>query len=184
MPGWDGGIFYFRDPRDVAVSHVHYIAEMAPSHIHHRYYHEILPGFDQRLEASIAGVPLEALRGAGGLTSLEPLPDIRSRFEPFLGWLNHAEVLVLRYEDFITDRHAAVVKVLDHAVERGFELKCVRSEAVRLLEASIDPIHSPTFRSGKVGGWRSAFNSAHIRLFKQTTGDLLIRLGYETSLDW
>ncbi len=178
------GYFILRDPRDVAVSHVHYIAEMAPGHILHRYYHEILPGFDERLEASVAGVPLEFLSSAGGLASEQPLPDIRSRFEPFLGWLDHHEVLVLRYEDFITDRHAAVVKVLDHAIERGFEPRYDRSEAIRLLVASIDPAHSPTFRSGKVGGWRSAFNPEHIRLFKQTTGDLLIHLGYETSLDW
>ena len=38
----------------------------------------------------------------GGKPALEPLPDIRRRFEPFFGWLERPEVLVLRYEDFIT----------------------------------------------------------------------------------
>jgi len=177
----DGMAAYFilRDPRDVVVSHVHYVAEMAPSHIHHRYYHEVLHTFDERLKASIAGVPEQELERAAGKPVFEALPDIRQRFEPFFGWLERPQALVLRYEDFLSERRETVQKVLEHAIRRGFKPASPFDEAVGALEASIDPQRSPTFRSGKAGGWRSAFNDEHRQLFQQVAGDLIARLGYE-----
>jgi len=159
----DGWATYFilRDPRDVAVSHVHYIAEMAPNHIHHRYYHEVLQSFPERLEASIAGVPAELLEQAAGKPVLEPLPDLYQRFVPYLDWLERSEVLVLHYEDFTSDRQAAISRVMDHAIKRGFMPAVGRAEALRMLEKSIDPQRSPTFRSGKSGGWREVFEERH-----------------------
>jgi hypothetical protein len=172
--------FILRDPRDVVVSHVHYVAEMAPAHIHHRYYHEVLQSFDERLSASICGVPVEELaRAGGGKPVYEPLPDIRERFAPFLGWLERPEVLVLHYEDFITGRQAALENVLDHATLRGFKPRLERQPALLALEQSIDPARSPTFRSGKAGGWQSSFTEEHNRLFELVAGDLLAELGYE-----
>jgi hypothetical protein len=172
--------FILRDPRDVVLSHVHYVAEMAPSHIHHRYYQQVLGTFDERLAASIAGVSQQELaRASEGKPVYEPLPDIRARFAPYLVWLELPEVLVLHYEDFITDRIAALERVLEHAVRRGFKLAVDRHAALQVLENGIDPSRSPTFRSGKVGGWQSSFTSEHDALFTQIAGDLLFRLGYE-----
>jgi hypothetical protein len=172
--------FILRDPRDVVVSHVHYVAEMAPSHIHHRYYHDVLQTFDERLRASITGVSVEELAGASdGKLVYEPLPDIRARFSPYLGWLEHPQVLVLRYEDFIRERSMTLGRVLDHAVNRGFQLAVGRQEALRILEESINPARSPTFRSGTIGGWRKSFTAEHNALFADVAGDLLSGLGYE-----
>ncbi len=165
--------FILRDPRDVAVSHVHYVAEMEPGHIHHRYYQQ-LKSFDEQLRASILGIPGEEA----------PFPDICERFTPYTSWLDHPEVLTLRYEDFITGRDAELAKVLDHALARGFELLVDRQPALDALAASIDPSRSPTFRSGKIGGWRKSFNDENKRLFKEIAGDLLIQLGYEKDDDW
>lgn len=171
--------FILRDPRDVVVSHVHYVAEMAPSHIHHRYYQDVLQTFDERLNASICGVPAEVLARASGKPVLEPLPNIQERFAPFLGWLKTPGVLCLRYEDLMQNRQDALVRILDHAVERGFRLKSGRSDALQVLEAAIDPSRSPTFRSGKTGGWKRAFTPEHNGLFAEVTGDLLVQMGYE-----
>jgi hypothetical protein len=135
--------FILRDPRDVVVSHVHYVTEMEGS-----------------------------------------LPNIYQRFTPYLGWLDHPEVLVLRFEDFKADLWGSLEAILDHALGHGFPLECNRESAVRILEESIDPQNSPTFRSGRVGGWQRAFNDEHIRIFKELTGDLLIRLGYEQDNTW
>lgn len=165
--------FILRDPRDVAVSHVHYVAEMEPGHIHHRYYQQ-LENFDEQLSVSILGIPGEDA----------PFPDIGKRFTPYTGWLQHPEVLTLRYEDFITGRDAELGKVLDHALARGFELMVNRQTALETLAASIAPSRSPTFRSGKIGGWRKSFNDKNKRLFKEIAGDLLIQLGYEKDDDW
>jgi hypothetical protein len=172
--------FILRDPRDVVVSHVHYVAEMAPDHIHHRYYHEVLQTFDERLRASITGVPVEELaRASGGTPVYEPLPDIRARFEPYLGWLGHPEVLALRYEDFMCERGEALARVFEHAVSRGFRPVISRQAALQILEESIDPARSPTFRSGKIGGWEKSFTAEHKALFAGVAGDLLSSLGYE-----
>ena len=166
--------FILRDPRDVAVSHVHYVTEMATDHIHHDYYAGTLQTFDDRLTTSILGRPgWEAL-----------FPDIRARFEPYLDWLDQPEVLTLRYEDFISNRVGALEQVLDHALSRGFSIHCDRREAVEVLEQNIAPERSPTFREGRAGGWRESFQTEHIKLFKQVAGDLLIRLGYEHDSDW
>lgn len=168
--------FYFilRDPRDVVVSHVHYVTEMETNHIHHAYYKNELSSFDERLSASIRGRP-----------ELEiDFPNIRQRFEPFMGWLEQPNVLTLRYEDFLIGREAALGQVLDFAIQCRFPLKVEREVALKRLENSIDPHRSPTFRSGKSGGWKAQFTEAHKQLFKDISGDLLIRLGYETTNDW
>jgi len=170
--------FILRDPRDVVISHVHYVSEMAPNHIHYRYYQQALGDFDERLKASIQGVPISDLEKATGAPIPEPLPDILARFTPYLGWLDYPQMLILRYEDFISDRQQTLGRVFDHAVAHGFDSKQNRREAIALLEKSIDPQRSPTFRSGKIGAWRSVFKEHHTRLFKEVTGDLLERLGY------
>jgi hypothetical protein len=166
--------FILRDPRDVVISHVHYITEMEPNHIHHHHYKEDLHTFDERLRTSILGIPDPSI----------PFPDIAERFDPFLGWLDAPRVLVLRYEEFIEDRQGVLNRILDHAIAGGFPLRKERSTALQILSASIDPQRSPTFRSGKVGGWKSQFSVENKQLFKEIGGDLLIRLGYEKNLNW
>lgn len=168
--------FILRDPRDVVVSHVHYVTQMKPNHIHHAYYNQVLHTFDERLSASIAGVS-----EAGGYTAL---PDVRARFVPFFGWLTRPEVLVLRYEEFLADLPTALGRVLEHALQRGFPLLIERERAIEILAGSIDPQRSPTFRSGKAGGWRERFTPAHKELFKTVAGDLLQQLGYEQDQNW
>jgi sulfotransferase 6B1 len=183
----DGLASYFilRDPRDVAVSHVHYITEMNSNHVFFHYYQDVLHSFDERLCASIQGITSRELSLASGRHSEEAsLPNLRERFQPYTGWLAHPEMLVLHYEDFITARQAAIKQVLDHAVQRGFTLAVERQSALQILDQSIDPQHSPTFRSGKIGGWRAAFTEQHKRLFTDICGDLLIQLGYEENFDW
>jgi len=166
--------FILRDPRDVVVSHVHYVTEIEPNHVHHDYYTQTLKTFDERLRTSITGRPDAA----------NPFPDIAGRFAPFLGWLSQPAVLALKYEDFNTDRVAAVTTVLRHAVERGFQLTMPQDQAVERLMAQMDPQRSPTFRQGKSGGWRTKFTDEHKSLFKQVAGNLLITLGYEQDVNW
>lgn len=166
--------FIVRDPRDVAVSHVHYVTEMAPKHAHHAHYTQELQNFDERLRTSILGRP----------DWDEPFPDIGKRFEPYLGWLVRPEVCTLRFEDFVGDQKTCLLRVIDFAVDRGFSLNCEKGLAVEALASGIDPHNSPTFRKGKVGGWRERLTPEHKRLFKEVAGDALIRLGYEQDYDW
>ncbi len=180
QPGW-AGTFILRDPRDVAVSHVHYISRMAPKHIHHRYYHDVLTSFPERLEASIAGVPVDKLQLVSDQPVLEPLPNLFDRFKPYMGWLDHPEILILRFEDFVNNQYESIAKVFDHAQNRGFKSFVQKEEAIEKISMSINPERSPTFRTGKVGAWRGAFDSDNLMLLQQNMGDLLDRLGYQES---
>jgi hypothetical protein len=166
--------FIFRDPRDVVVSHVHYITEMKTDHAHHRYYTRELENFNERLKVSILGLP----------GTSKPFPDIGKRFEPYLGWFEAKNVLTLRYEDYINSRVPFLEEILDHALRCGLPLEIERKTAVGILSSVIDPQKSPTFRSGKIGKWRDVFSSDHKNLFKDVAGDLLLRLRYEKDLDW
>jgi hypothetical protein len=166
--------FIYRDPRDVVVSHVFYVSEINNRHVHHDYYANQLNTFDERLTVSIMGRP-----------ELEnPFPDIAARFEPYMQWLRRNEVLLLRFEDLIADKATSLEKILQHAILRGFPFSGNKEQAIAKLSAAIDPQRSPTFRSGKPGGWRKHFKAEHISLFKENTDDLLIRLGYETDQNW
>jgi hypothetical protein len=164
--------FIFRDPRDVVVSHVFYVTEMAPRHVHHAYYAS-LPDLDTRLMVSIRGRPELKIE----------FPDIAGRFSPYMGWLDCDEVLKLHFEDFVSDRHGLLENVLDHFLKR-VPLNQDRKEILKELETSIDPSRSPTFRSGKTGEWRRYFKPEHRDVFKEVAGDLLLRLGYESDDSW
>lgn len=166
--------FILRDPRDVVVSHVHYVTDMEPNHVHHDYYSRILTSFDQRLTTSILGRP----------DAQNLFPDIAGRFAPFLGWLDEKNVLTLKYEDLISDPAGEITHILNHAVNRGFHLDEPIEEATKKLLAKINPQKSPTFRQGKSGGWKKHFSPEISKCFKDTAGELLIRLGYEKNNDW
>jgi hypothetical protein len=168
--------FILRDPRDVVVSHVHYITQIEPNHIHHDYYKNELKSLDDRIRISITG--------RDDLSAGISFPNIYERFMPYLGWLQHSDVLVLHFEDFITKRQQILSKVYDHATERGFTTSYDKPTVMKILNQSIDPERSPTFRSGKIGSWRDSFNENTKAQFKQVCGDLLIRLGYENDNAW
>jgi hypothetical protein len=171
--------FILRDPRDVVISHAFFIVDKAIEHVHHAFY-QSLGNLEERIQVSIQGRPdWQAEGGEAG-----SFPDIKARYQRYLEWLDEPGVCVLRFEEFLQKREECLGKMLDEAVRRGFSLRMSRGEAIQVLSAAIQPKKSFTFRKGEAGNWREHFTSQHKDLFKQTAGDLLIQLGYETSLDW
>jgi hypothetical protein len=177
----------------VVISHVHYVTEMQANHVLHGYYIQQLSTFDERLRVSIQGLPDHVTQEIGATPSRYSgrntnagfsFPDIRSRFAPYLGWLECPDILTIRYEQFLANQAETVGQVLDHATRRGFPSGMKRDHAIQTIITHLNPQRSPTFREGKTGGWRKAFSEENIRLFKEITGDMLIRLGYEASQDW
>jgi hypothetical protein len=164
--------FIFRDPRDVVVSHVFYVTDMEPRHVHHDYY-QSLPDLNARLSASILG------RSDADIE----FPDIAGRFAPYLGWLEQPRVLKIHFEDLVNDRAATLIRILDHFLAR-VPLKAPRERMLSTLETSINPRRSPTFRSGKTGEWKKYFTDHHKNIFKAVAGNLLVRLGYEKDKSW
>ena len=189
--------FIYRDPRDVAVSHVFYVTEMEKNHVHHAYY-QSLPNFDARLKTSILGIPsltpgpsplggrvispLPPGDGVGVMANVE-FPDIAARFAPYLGWLGQPQVLEIHFEDFIHDRPGTLDRIIKHFLARA-PLAIDPITISQSLETAINPQKSPTFRSGKTGEWKKYFKDEHKTIFKDVAGDLLIRLGYEKDNNW
>jgi hypothetical protein len=164
--------FIFRDPRDVVVSHVFYVTEMEPNHVHHDYY-QTLPDFDARLKVSILGRPDVHME----------FPDIADRFAPYLDWLDQPSVMDIHFEDLITKRVEILNNIIDHFLAR-VPLQAPRSLILESLENAINPSKSPTFRSGKTGEWKKYFTDEHKQIFKDVAGDLLIKLGFEEDSNW
>ena len=165
--------FIYRDPRDVVISHVFYVTDRAVEHVHHRYYNDVLTNFDDRLRTSILGLPEAEV----------DFPDIYGRYKPYLGWLDNPAVMPIRFEDFILNRGISLERVLNHYLH-NLPLPVGREAMLAILEESIVPEKSPTFRGGRVGDWAKHFKPEHKELFKEVAGDLLVRLGYETDNDW
>jgi hypothetical protein len=174
--------FIYRDPRDVAVSHVFYVTDMEPNHVHHSFY-QSLPDFNSRLRASILG------RSDPSVAAQAPdveFPDLTGRFTPYLGWLDQPSVLKIHFEDLVNDRAHSLNLILDHLLTRigATALQRPRTSILASLEASINPSRSPTFRSGRTGEWRKYFNDEHKKIFKDVAGELLVKLGYEKDNNW
>lgn len=167
-------IFVYRDPRDMIVSHVFYATQMHKGHGMHRYYTQTLQTMEERINAAIQGVDQPG----------SELSPVRAKYEGYLGWLDQPAVLCLRFEDLILDRPAALGRILDYLVQRGFSPCLSREQEIAILEQAIAPKKSGTFRKGQPGNWREHFTPANIAFFKEQAGDLLIRLGYEKDQNW
>lgn len=166
--------FIYRDPRDLIVSHVFYATEMHPGHGMHAYYTQKLSTMEQRINAAIQGVQ-------------EPdtqLSSINEKYQNYLGWLDQPTVLSIRFEGLMLDRQAALNRILDHMAARGFEPQPPRQQAIDALNSAISTGTSGTFRRGQPGEWRDHFTPENKRIFKEVTGDLLQRLGYEKAASW
>lgn len=163
-------IFIVRDPRDKIISQIHYATTMHSGHGLRAYYLS-LPTMEERVMAAIHGVP--------GLS--KSIDDIYRTYE---GWLSHPNTHVVKFEEMMLDRPAAVNRVLDRLQAAGLVPQVGREQAIGVLDAAMSPARSPTYRSGRTGGWRGEFSTTNVTEFKQATGDLLQRWGYETDFNW
>ena len=167
----DGGlrtIHVIRDPRDVAVSHAHYIMAR-PRHPFYRHYRE-LGDWSSRLAFSITGGPVP---GVGFLTSLA------GRYRLMEGWARDPQVLQIRFEDLVgsagdgddESQRESIAQIL-RFVDREPTEKTVGQTVETLFGGT------STFRKGRIGGWQEAFEPAHKELFRSLADDLLERWGY------
>lgn len=167
-----------RDPRDVVVSHFHYVTRRATNHPLHAYFNT-LPSDTARLMVSIQGVDAAAT-GVG-----HDLENIGQRFRHYLRWEEH-DCCVVRFGDLIgprgggsRERQVAAIRRL--ATHLGVELQ--DRDVNRVLERAFFA-KSTTFRRGVIGDWKNHFAEPHKAAFKEVAGQLLIDLGYEKDVDW
>jgi hypothetical protein len=162
-------VLIYRDPRDLLVSHVFYAKDIHTGHGMHDYYNNVLTTMEERLNVAIEGCDLPGLG----------LPNIYEKFEEYFEWFENDSVICLRFEDFILDLDNTLGKLLDYLETFGVEFSVSRQEAIRILREANQPKKSGTFRKAKPGNWKDYFTDENKRRFREVTGDLLSRLGYE-----
>ena len=165
--------FIYRDPRDMLVSQVFFATDMHGEHGMHDYYIS-LPDFGARLNVAITGIEKDDLK----------MVSVRQRYEGVFQWLEQKNLMCIRFEDLINNRDTTLSAMLNEVEKTGYKIPTPREKALSVLVDAINPKKSHTFRSGKTGGWTQHFTEDHKKLFKEVSGDLLVRLGYEKNNDW
>lgn len=109
-------------------------------------------------------------------------------------WNYHdPRVLELKYETLIADEQATFERLFRHyrftsravTVATKLALQQSFSKATNRNLGQASPSSRPShLRSGQPGEWKSVLSTEHCRQFKNTCGDLLIHMGYETNDDW
>ncbi len=161
-------IFIYRDPRDMTISKAYWIRE------HERKYWPVA-----LLEGPVSETITKLIDNDLGMASTKQL------YEQFLPWMNCPNVYTTTFERLIGSRGGGsdevqrqeIWNIIDH-----LGIAC----SDEIVEKAIKNLfgNSFTFRSGKIGTWKSELSPAQKELFKGTTGQLLIELGYEHSFDW
>jgi hypothetical protein len=171
-------VLLLRDPRDVVVSHAFYV-KREPLHFHHTYFTETLKSDEQRIMATIRGF-------GSDVSHSRPLPPIGESFAGFVRWLDDPFTLAIRFEDLIDSRGTGdkekqlnTVKTIGDFVGRPID-----GERAQFIAQKMYGKGSLTFRKGQAGDWRNHFTEAHRHAFKETAGDMLVRLGYERDVNW
>jgi hypothetical protein len=157
-----------RDPRDVAVSQMHYLKQLK-DHFAHKAF-TALPSDHERLLVSIRG-------GELGGHKLLPLDE---RYRRFLGWEQDGGTVVVKFEDLVGPKGGGSTEVQRLAVERVAAHVGLSADerTMRRVQEGLFGV-GRTFRKGQIGGWREEFSPEHERVVEQVAGPLLVKLGYK-----
>lgn len=157
--------FLIRDPRDVVFSAVFYALKNRRLPTHRRI--ASLPDLKSRLQFRIKGDPPDGQDG------------IRHVLNRYAGWLTNSDVVV-RFEDLVgpegggrrSDQREALSRLF-----RRLEVPLSRGRVDRIAEKLFFR-SSPTFRRGRIGGWREAFDGELRELFEAEAGREARWFGY------
>ncbi len=175
-----GLVLVYRDLRDVVVSQAHHILNIDDNA---ELYH---PGSDLYAD-NLEEIMIQIINGVPGYDG------IIDRWETYAQWLERDWILPMRFEDMIKTPERECGRFFDYA----YELAKTDSNVVGvLLDTNIRNVAingmllemqqaqmSPTFRKGKVGGWKREFTPETVKAFKAKDNDWLYKLGYAKK-DW
>jgi hypothetical protein len=157
-----------RDPRDIAVSHAHYVSE-TQGHFLYSYY-QTIDSWDEKLTFSIRG---------GYVPHVGYLESIGSRARSLDGWLLRRDVLTIKFEDLVGPEGGGSNGTQRETIQKAASYLNQEISDDKLLSIS-DSLFggTRTFRKGMIGNWRNEFTREHSELFSEVAGDVLMRWGY------
>ncbi|MGO8872610.1 MAG: sulfotransferase domain-containing protein [Acidimicrobiales bacterium] len=168
------GSHVIRDPRDVVVSGYEYHKRTHEWWVHRpnpryggRSYQEHLNSLNEHdgLMAEIDWVAHFTAAGMGRWDYEQP------------------EFVEIRYEDALADQQGTFERLF-HWYGLNDSAISVGMEAVERLSAANGGAVPNHVRSGQPGEWRDRLSDDHVQYFKELTGDLVVRLGYESTSGW
>ncbi len=165
-------LFMIRDPRDIVVSHFIYVTTIDKKHRVHNYYKQLLDD-ETRLMKTITGAQ-------------DIVAPINNVLKDYLPWVSKRECLTIRFENLIGPNGGGNAELqLQSVMEIAdlLEISLGKSQLIKIID-NIYSRKSPTFSTGKIGKWKEYFTDEHIREFKNSTSDMLIKYGYEKDDKW
>lgn len=94
------------------------------------------------------------------------------------------KVHIVQYEKLLSEpakEVAAICRFLEISSETGVVQQIIDANAFDKKQKKGE---TSFYRKGGSGDWKQYFNAQDKALFKQVTGNLLVEMGYETSMDW
>ncbi|MGK7941455.1 MAG: sulfotransferase domain-containing protein [Crocosphaera sp.] len=114
-----------------------------------------------------------------------------SALQSWLNVSNNPRVLISKYEDMVGENNLEIFeKIFEH-----FDIQMPKQKLKYLLQKySFNRLsqgrkkgqenQKSHYRKGTPGDWKHYFNELHKESFKEYTGDILIKLGYENTMNW
>jgi hypothetical protein len=165
--------FIYRDPRDQMVSFIFFMDKYSSFWPHIKNIN-----FDQALMYMIQN-------GPAIYKDHPPVNNILDMYEHYLPWIEAAGFLTVKFEDLVGVKGGGnEEKQIDVIKKIAQHLKIeITNQKINYVINNLFG-DTATFREGKIGSWKKYFKPQHIKAFKEHTGDLLIKLGYEKDNNW
>jgi hypothetical protein len=164
-------LFLSRDLRDILVSFVYFV--------------RTIPNQIQAFASPKISLKQSMLVLINGIPEIG-YPNLADYYRYFLAWMQQSNVLTVTFEDLILSEQSrinTIQRIIDFLWE-GLTPPVSLDQMLITMKENINSDESPTFRKGKIGGWRDEFDEEIKTAFKAVAGDLLIELGYEKDYNW
>jgi len=168
-------VLMIRDPRDIAVSNYIYITYKDHKHRLHGYFSGKLKDDNERLTASLKGIPARELHD--GVPSL----SLAEHLAGFSKWLEDPDVLVVKFESLVGSRGGGaddLQRAALHDISAHIGIDLSPAEHASICEKLFSQ-KSRTFVKGQVGTWRNCFGEEHYRIVEEELCELIRVYGYE-----
>lgn len=167
--------FIYRDIRDVVISDAYYLRYMNRWHRLSRFFRSCHSD-EEAIMLSIRGISEKNFK--------YDFPNITERFKRYQPWINNNDVYAIKYENLIGEARDIELKNIINFYNTQKSMSLDVNEMLDKMKKNIQPEKSHTFRKGESGSWKKVMTNEHIDLIKEISGQLLIDLGYENTINW